>query len=159
MVSLLHRATINKSNTIVVYSNYSRAHAYQCARHSMVVVLWLGITFRSSLFIVGEKHSELTTRQTSLYMYAHNSLCSYAFCTAHLRHNNQNTFIWIWEIVEIGSATGNVARGGIWVPVPPLYWNSLSFIMVALCNRADHYIFALWFLSSFFFFPLFSFLA
>jgi len=25
-----------------------------------------------------------------------------------------------------------------------------SFIMVALCNRADHYIFALWFLSSFF---------
>jgi len=25
--------------------------------------------------------------------------------------------------------------------------------MVALCNRADHYIFALWFLSSFFFFP------
>jgi len=24
-------------------------------------------------------------------------------------------------------------------------------IMVALCNRADHYIFALWFLSSFFF--------
>jgi len=27
----------------------------------------------------------------------------------------------------------------------------LTVIMVALCNRADHYIFALWFLSSFFF--------
>jgi len=32
-------------------------------------------------------------------------------------------------------------------------------VMVALCNRADHYIFALWFLSSSFFFLLFSFLA
>jgi len=36
-------------------------------------------------------------------------------------------------------------------------WNhllrvELAIIMVALCNRADHYIFALWFLSSFFFF-------
>jgi len=32
--------------------------------------------------------------------------------------------------------------------------NRLShrLIMVALCNKADHYIFALWFLSSFFFF-------
>ena len=30
------------------------------------------------------------------------------------------------------------------------------FIMVALCNRADHYIFILWFLLSFFFFFLFS---
>jgi len=29
----------------------------------------------------------------------------------------------------------------------PISW----FIMVALCNRADHYIFALWFLSFFFF--------
>jgi len=28
------------------------------------------------------------------------------------------------------------------------------FIMVALCNRADHYIFALWFLSIFFLFFL-----
>jgi len=28
-------------------------------------------------------------------------------------------------------------------------------IMVALCNRADHYIFALWFISIFFFFFLF----
>jgi len=27
--------------------------------------------------------------------------------------------------------------------------------MVALCNRADHYIFALWFLSIFFFFLFF----
>jgi len=27
----------------------------------------------------------------------------------------------------------------------------LRFVMVALCNRADHYIFALWFLSSSFF--------
>ena len=34
------------------------------------------------------------------------------------------------------------------------------FIMVALWNRADHYIFAMWFLSSsFFFFFLFLFLA
>jgi len=31
----------------------------------------------------------------------------------------------------------------------------LGFIMVALCNRADHYIFALWFLSSIFFYLLF----
>jgi len=31
-----------------------------------------------------------------------------------------------------------------------LYKN--SFIMVALCNRADHYVFALWFISIFFFF-------
>jgi len=37
-------------------------------------------------------------------------------------------------------------------------YHNLGFIMVALCNRADHYIFALWFLS-FFFFLLFSFLA
>jgi len=29
---------------------------------------------------------------------------------------------------------------------------SISVFMVALCNRADHYIFALWFLSFFFFF-------
>ena len=29
---------------------------------------------------------------------------------------------------------------------------SRCFIMAALCNRAGHYIFALWFLSSFFFF-------
>jgi len=29
---------------------------------------------------------------------------------------------------------------------------SLFLVMVALCNRADHYIFALWFLSIFFFF-------
>ena len=28
------------------------------------------------------------------------------------------------------------------------YWTRHSVIMVALCNRADHYIFALWFLSS-----------
>jgi len=32
--------------------------------------------------------------------------------------------------------------------------NYAGIIMVALCNRADHYIFALWFLSSFFFFFL-----
>jgi len=31
----------------------------------------------------------------------------------------------------------------------------LVLIMVALCNRADHYIFALWFLSIFFFFFFF----
>ena len=31
---------------------------------------------------------------------------------------------------------------------------TLSIFMVALCNRADHYIFALWFLSIFFFFSL-----
>jgi len=31
-----------------------------------------------------------------------------------------------------------------------------SVIMVALCNRADHYIFALWFLSIFFFLLFFS---
>ena len=31
-----------------------------------------------------------------------------------------------------------------------------SLIMVALWNRADHYIFILWFLSSIFFFYLFS---
>ena len=29
---------------------------------------------------------------------------------------------------------------------------SIDFIMVALCNRADHYNFTLWFLSSIFFF-------
>jgi len=29
-----------------------------------------------------------------------------------------------------------------------------GFVMIALCNRADHYIFALWFLSFFFFFFL-----
>ena len=29
------------------------------------------------------------------------------------------------------------------------------FIMVAVCNRTDRYIFALWFLSSIFFFYLF----
>jgi len=28
-----------------------------------------------------------------------------------------------------------------------------AVIMVTLCNKADHYIFALWFLSFFFFFP------
>jgi len=28
---------------------------------------------------------------------------------------------------------------------------TLRFVMVALCNRADHYIFALWFLSIHFF--------
>ena len=33
------------------------------------------------------------------------------------------------------------------------------FFMAALCNRAGHYIFALWFLSSFFFFLLLFFLA
>ena len=34
-----------------------------------------------------------------------------------------------------------------------VFWLFLHLlIMVALCNRADHYIFALWFLSSFFFF-------
>jgi len=27
-----------------------------------------------------------------------------------------------------------------------------AFVMVAVCNRADHYIFILWFLSSIFFF-------
>ena len=32
------------------------------------------------------------------------------------------------------------------------YGNSVNIVMVALCNRADHYIFALWFLSFFFFF-------
>ena len=31
----------------------------------------------------------------------------------------------------------------------------LSIIMAALCNRAGHYIFALWFLSFFFFLSLF----
>jgi len=35
----------------------------------------------------------------------------------------------------------------------------MSFIMVALCNRADHYIFALWLLSFFLSFYLFYFLA
>ena len=35
-----------------------------------------------------------------------------------------------------------------------LYFTAvLYFIMAALCNRAGHYIFALWFLSSFFSFP------
>ena len=32
------------------------------------------------------------------------------------------------------------------------FWRC-DFVMVALWNRADHYIFALWFLLSFFFFP------
>ena len=32
--------------------------------------------------------------------------------------------------------------------------NMVVFVMVTLCNRADHYIFALWFLSIFFFFSL-----
>jgi len=31
-------------------------------------------------------------------------------------------------------------------------YNLQSIFMIALCNRADHYIFALWFLSFFFFF-------
>jgi len=34
-------------------------------------------------------------------------------------------------------------------------FHSYSFVMVALCNRADHYIFPLWFLS-FFFLSFFS---
>jgi len=34
----------------------------------------------------------------------------------------------------------------------PEFNQLLDFFMVALCNRADHYIFALWFLSSIFFF-------
>ena len=34
----------------------------------------------------------------------------------------------------------------------PIYWLFLLFVMAALCNRAGHYIFALWFLSSSFFF-------
>ena len=43
----------------------------------------------------------------------------------------------------------------LWPPciiTQAIYIFVLSFVMVALCNRADHYIFALWFLSSFFFF-------
>ena len=35
------------------------------------------------------------------------------------------------------------------------YIFALWFVMVALCNRADHYIFALWLLSSSFFFSSF----
>ena len=34
-----------------------------------------------------------------------------------------------------------------------LHVRKLQVIMVALCNRADHYIFILFLLSSFFFFP------
>jgi len=40
-------------------------------------------------------------------------------------------------------------------PIKLLYRRNLCVIMVALCNRADHYIFVLWFvllLLSFFFF-------
>jgi len=37
----------------------------------------------------------------------------------------------------------------------PLFLNHHFFIMAALWNRADHYIFALWFLSFSFFFLLF----
>ena len=33
--------------------------------------------------------------------------------------------------------------------------NNVYIFMVALCNRADHYIFALWFLSAFFVLPSF----
>ena len=36
------------------------------------------------------------------------------------------------------------------------HWTSLVLIMVALYDRADHYIFALWFLSFFFFLLFFS---
>jgi len=35
---------------------------------------------------------------------------------------------------------------------PPCIADADIIFMIALCNRADHYIFALWFLSSFFFF-------
>jgi len=45
----------------------------------------------------------------------------------------------------------------VWLFLIAVYHNeSINhvFIMVALCNRADHYIFALWFLSIFFFFCL-----
>ena len=37
--------------------------------------------------------------------------------------------------------------------------DAMKLIMVALCNRADHYIFALWFLSFFFFISFSFFLA
>jgi len=40
-------------------------------------------------------------------------------------------------------------------PVVSSLYLSFFFIMVALCNMADHYIFILWFFLSFFFF-LFS---
>jgi len=49
--------------------------------------------------------------------------------------------------------------GNFRAPAGACATNSAHFakiIMVALCNRADHYIFALWFLSSSSFFLLFS---
>jgi len=51
-------------------------------------------------------------------------------------------------------ATVNMPRNSLWSPY--VIGQTIIF-MVALCNRADHYIFMLWFVLSFFF--LFFFLA
>jgi len=58
----------------------------------------------------------------------------------------------------VRTAYGNSSGFEVKVDMQPKFSIEATVIMVALWNRADHYIFALWFLSvffylSFFFFP------
>ena len=53
----------------------------------------------------------------------------------------QSVILWVFGVVAVNIFS-------------PVNKNVANIIMVALCNRADHYIFALLFLSSIFFFPL-----
>jgi len=57
----------------------------------------------------------------------------------------------------VAGSTSPAWGGLLWPPYvigQAIYIFILSFVMVALCNRADHYIFVLWFLSFFFLFFL-----
>ena len=59
-----------------------------------------------------------------------------------LSHDDANTDVGHWQIIDRVSPGGAGAKSTI------VDW----LVMVALCNRADHYIFILFLLSSFFFF-------
>jgi len=56
------------------------------------------------------------------------------------------------QLDHIATTTSSILRAVFQASLDLL----VPLVMVAPCNRADHYIFALWFLSSFFFFFFFS---
>ena len=93
-------------------------------------------------------------------------LCQLSFSPKVILNTQKNTHTnrtdcsnWPTEVVQVGRAVHSLGLHqylNVSLQMTALYL-CYRIIMIALCNRADHYIFALWFLS--FFLSFFLFLA
>jgi len=108
-------------------------------------VIWLNISFTvSGLSTVYQRHE----KQTVIMFY-----CRLLCCSGHRWPNEALIFVRTNPVCLL--ATFHNRWLNCWNLLVFIWLLYVSIFVVALCNRADHYIFALWFLSSFFFLSFF----